>query len=49
VEIVSKGSERLDRWLKPVKYADAGIPLFWRVEPDETVVLFRLDGTRYVE
>ena len=46
---MSKGSERLDRWLKPVKYADAGIPLFWRVEPDETVVLFRLDGTRYVE
>jgi Uma2 family endonuclease len=49
VEIVSKGSERTDRWLKPVEYAEAGIHLFWRVEPDDTVVQFRLDGTRYVE
>jgi Uma2 family endonuclease len=49
VEIVSKGSERMDRWLKPVEYADAGIALFWRVEPDDTVVQFRLDGNRYVE
>ena len=49
IEIVSKGSERMDRWLKPVEYAEAGIPLFWRVEPDDTVVQFRLDGNRYVE
>jgi len=49
IEIVSKGSERMDRWLKPVEYAEAGIPLFWRVEPDDTVVQFRLDGDRYVE
>jgi Uma2 family endonuclease len=49
VEIVSKGSERADRWLKPVEYAEAGIPLFWRVEPDDTVVQFRLHGVRYVE
>jgi Uma2 family endonuclease len=49
VEIVSKGSERMDRWLKPVEYADAGIARFWRVEPDDTVVQFRLDGHRYVE
>ncbi|GAA2386463.1 Uma2 family endonuclease [Dactylosporangium salmoneum] len=49
VEIVSKGSERMDRWLKPVEYAEAGIPLFWRVEPDDTVVQFRLDGNRYAE
>jgi Uma2 family endonuclease len=49
VEIVSKGSERMDRWLKPVEYAEVGIPLFWRVEPDDTVVQFRLDGGRYVE
>jgi Uma2 family endonuclease len=49
VEIVSKGSERMDRWLKPVEYAEAGIPLFWRIEPDETVIQFRLDGSRYVE
>jgi Uma2 family endonuclease len=49
VEIVSKGSERMDRWLKPVEYAEAGIALFWRVEPDDTVMQFRLDGKRYVE
>lgn len=46
VEIVSKGSERMDRWLKPVECAEAGIALFWRVEPDDTVVQFRLDGRR---
>jgi Uma2 family endonuclease len=49
VEIVSKGSERVDRWLKPVEYAEAGIVLFWRIEPDDTVVKFRLAGSRYVE
>ncbi len=49
VEIVSKGSERMDRWLKPVEYAEAGIARFWRVETDDTVVQFRLDGDRYVE
>ncbi|MEV6924067.1 Uma2 family endonuclease [Dactylosporangium sp. NPDC051485] len=49
VEIISKGSERMDRWLKPVEYAEAGIPLFWRVEPDDIVVQFRLDGNRYAE
>ncbi len=49
VEIVSKGSERADRWLKPVEYAQAGIVRFWRVEPDDTVVQFRLDGSQYVE
>jgi Uma2 family endonuclease len=49
VEIVSKGSERMDRWLKPVEYAEVGIPHVWRVEPNDTVVQFRLDGLRYVE
>ena len=49
VEIVSKGSEWTDRWLKPVEYAEAGIARFWRVEPDDTVVRFRLDGKRYAE
>jgi Uma2 family endonuclease len=49
VEIVSKGSERTDRWLKPVEYAEVGIARFWRIEPDDTVMQFRLDGNRYVE
>jgi Uma2 family endonuclease len=49
VEIVSDGSERMDRWLKPIEYAEAGIPLFWRVEPDDTVLQYRLTDGRYVE
>ena len=49
VEIVSKGSERTDRWHKPVEYAAAGIARYWRVEPDGTVLRFRLDGAHYVE
>jgi len=34
VEIVSPGSVELDRYLKPVEYAQAAIPNFWRVERD---------------
>ena len=49
VEIVSKGSERADRWFKPLEYAEVGIPWFWRVEPDETVVRFHLEDGQYVE
>jgi Uma2 family endonuclease len=32
VEVVSKGSRREDRGAKPLAYAEAGIPYFWRVE-----------------
>jgi Uma2 family endonuclease len=49
VEIVSKCSERMDRWLKPVEYAEAGIVRFWSVEPDGTVMQFHLEGGRYVQ
>jgi Uma2 family endonuclease len=49
VEVVSKGSERTDRWLKPLEYAEAGIKWFWRVEPDDTVVQLLLVDGRYVE
>lgn len=49
VEIVSPGSERTDRWLKPREYADAGIGHFWRVEPDGTVLRFRLTDGVYAE
>lgn len=49
IEIVSKGSERMDRWLKPVEYAEVGIPNFWRVEPDDLVIQYRLRGIHYVE
>ncbi len=49
VEIVSRGSERADRWLKPVEYAVAGIPRFWRVESDEKVLQFELRDGAYTE
>jgi Uma2 family endonuclease len=32
IEIVSPGSESLERVTKPVEYARAGIPNYWRVE-----------------
>lgn len=31
-EIVSKGSTKKDRILKPELYAEAGIPYYWRIE-----------------
>jgi Uma2 family endonuclease len=51
VEIVSPGSVELDRHLKPIEYARAGVPHFWRIERDgpATVHMFGLgvgaDGT----
>ncbi|GAA3188207.1 Uma2 family endonuclease [Dactylosporangium siamense] len=48
-EIVSAGSERTDRWFKPLEYAAAGIEHFWRVEPDGTVLRFRLVDGAYAE
>ncbi|HWH30599.1 MAG TPA: Uma2 family endonuclease [Mycobacteriales bacterium] len=51
VEIVSPSSRKTDRFAKPGEYAEAGIPLFWRVETDPDVVLhaFRLVDGGYVE
>lgn len=44
VEIVSPSSKSQDRVMKPVQYADAGIPGYWRVEQEPTlsVVEYRL-------
>jgi len=44
VEVVSPGSESIDRDVKPREYARAGITQFWRVERDgpATVHLYRL-------
>jgi len=49
VEIVSRSSRTADRRWKPEAYAEAGIPVFWRVELDgiegpEIVVLARAGG-----
>ncbi|GAA4700541.1 Uma2 family endonuclease [Phytohabitans rumicis] len=45
VEIVSRGSEKLDRMIKPDEYARAGIVYYWRVERggnDTTVHQYQL-------
>jgi Uma2 family endonuclease len=46
VEIVSPGSQSMDRVLKPALYAKAGIPNYWLIETDGdiTVHTFRLDS-----
>lgn len=49
VEVVSPDSAATDHHLKPVEYAAAGIRHLWHVDPDETVVQFRLTGDRYVK
>jgi Uma2 family endonuclease len=47
VEIVSPGSTKMDRKIKPKVYAGAGIPLYWRIETHPTVVhTYTLDPTR---
>lgn len=45
VEVVSPGSAKLDRMIKPGEYASAGIEHFWRIERDAghpTAHLYRL-------
>ena len=51
VEVVSPSSRTNDRLVKPVRYAEAGIPSYWRVETDPVVELFamELDGSVYRE
>lgn len=47
VEVVSEESADRDRSLKPFKYAQAGIPHFWRVEDEAglpVVHTYELDG-----
>ncbi|WP_116247406.1 Uma2 family endonuclease [Nocardiopsis sp. FIRDI 009] len=49
VEIVSEESQDRDRTTKPLKYAQAGIPHFWRIEPEKNgpaIHVYELDGTR---
>jgi Uma2 family endonuclease len=49
VEIVSKESQDRDRFTKPLKYAQAGIPHFWRIEHEDggpAVYVYELDGTK---
>lgn len=51
VEVVSPGSESMDREIKPREYGCAGIEHYWRIETDPQIVVhtFRLgDGRRYL-
>jgi Uma2 family endonuclease len=46
VEIVSDGSQAMDRITKPALYAQAGIPYYWRIETTGgglTVFTYRID------
>ncbi len=51
VEVVSRASRRTDRYAKPGDYAEAGIPLFWRLEAAPALALhaFALAGSGYAE
>lgn len=35
VEVVSEGTPELDRTTKPIRYANAGIKHFWRIEQED--------------
>lgn len=49
LEVVSPSSRKTDRFAKHGEYAEAGIPLYWRVEMDPTLLLaaYRLGSGRY--
>ncbi|MBU5944236.1 Uma2 family endonuclease [Streptomyces griseoincarnatus] len=51
VELVSPGNSTMDRKVKPMLYAEAAIPHFWRLEfdPAPMLVIYDLQGGRYVE
>jgi Uma2 family endonuclease len=50
-EVVSSGSEGVDRKDKPDEYARAGIPVFWRIETRGAIALiaYELVGDDYLE
>jgi Uma2 family endonuclease len=48
VEIASKSTEATDRSLKVIKYAEAGVPAYWRVARDGAVTIHTLvDEAQY--
>lgn len=51
VELVSPGNKTMDRRFKPMLYAEAGIPAYWRLESDPApmLVISELEKERYVE
>ncbi|MEU2298370.1 Uma2 family endonuclease [Streptomyces antibioticus] len=51
VELVSPGNSTMDRKVKPMLYAEAAIPHFWRLEfdPAPMLVTYELQEGRYVQ
>jgi len=51
VEVISPGSRRKDTLVKPMEYAEAGIPHYWVIdlEPPATLTAYVLAGGRYQE
>ncbi len=50
-EVVSPRTRKTDRFAKPGEYAEAGIPLYWRIEldPEPRIHGYRLRDGAYVE
>jgi Uma2 family endonuclease len=50
IELVSPGNSTMDRKIKPMLYAEASIPHFWRLEfdPAPMLAVHELQGGRYV-
>lgn len=51
VELVSPGNKMMDRKFKPLLYAEAAVPHYWRLEfdPAPRLIVSELDGGRYAE
>ncbi|WP_406515929.1 Uma2 family endonuclease [Streptomyces sp. NBC_00873] len=51
VELVSPGNKTMDRKFKPVLYAEAAIPHYWRLEfdPAPRLIITELHNGRYIE
>ncbi|KND40057.1 Uma2 family endonuclease [Streptomyces acidiscabies] len=51
VELVSPGNRTMDRKIKPMLYAEAAVPHFWRLEfdPAPMLAVYELEGGRYTE
>ncbi|RXS66691.1 Uma2 family endonuclease [Streptomyces sp. TM32] len=51
IELVSPGNKTMDRKLKPLLYAEAAVPHYWRLEfdPAPRLICSELDRGRYVE
>lgn len=47
VEVASPSTSPFDRHIKLQVYAEAGIPSYWRLERDGTLIVHELDGAEY--